>query len=150
MNFDGKFDVERFYEADGVRVAHERHDFDFDGRLDQLSFYREGELVRKELDTNFDNTIDTWLWCSGGWVVKAERDRQRDGRADVWESYTQGIMVEAEYDENNDGMITPKECLRAAGAKAGAKTGAKTGGTKQAQPASGSSQGGQTKPWWLQ
>ena len=112
MNFDGKFDVERFYESDGVRVAQERHDFDFDGRLDQLSFFREGELVRKELDTNFDNTIDTWLWCAGGWVVKSERDRQRDGKADVWETYTQGVMVEAEYDENNDGQVDRWDSFR--------------------------------------
>lgn len=112
MNFDGKFDVQRFYEDDGVGVEQEHHDFDFDGRLDQLSFYREGQLVRKELDTNFDNTIDTWLWCADGWVVKAERDRQRDGKADVWESYTQGVMVEAEYDENNDGRIDRWDSFR--------------------------------------
>jgi hypothetical protein len=112
MNFDGKFDVERFYEDDGVLVAQERHDFDFDGRLDQISFYQDGELVRKELDTNFDNTIDTWLWCSGGWVVKAERDRQRDGKADVWESYAEGVMVEAEYDENNDGQVDKWDSFR--------------------------------------
>jgi hypothetical protein len=105
MNFDGKIDVVRFYDADGVGVAEERYDFDFDGRLDQLSFFEAGEVVRQELDTNFDNTIDTWLWCSNGWVTRAERDRQRDGRADVWETYEQGVMVEARYDDDSDGQV---------------------------------------------
>jgi hypothetical protein len=105
MNLDGKVDVERYYEGDGVRVAQERHDFDFDGRLDQLSFYEDGQLVRKELDTNFDNKIDTWLWCGDGWVVRAERDRQRDGKVDVWEVYQDGLITEAQYDDDNDGRV---------------------------------------------
>ena len=112
MNFDGKVDVERFYEADGVRVAQERHDFDFDGRLDQLSFYEDGVLVRKELDTNFDNTIDMWLWCGNGWVARAERDRQRDGKVDVWEVYEQGLIVEAQYDDDSDGRVEKWDSFR--------------------------------------
>jgi len=112
MNFDGKVDVERFYEGDGVQVATERHDFDFDGRLDQLSFFQAGQLVRKELDTNFDNTIDTWLWCEGGWVVRAERDRQRDGNVDVWEVYEQGFMTEAKYDDDNNGRVEKWDSFR--------------------------------------
>lgn len=112
MNFDGKVDVVRFYEGDGVNVSHERFDFDFDGLLDQLSFYESGELVRQELDTNFDNIIDTWLSCSGGWVSRAERDRQRDGKADVWETYENGVMVEAEYDENYDGRVDKWDSFR--------------------------------------
>jgi len=103
MNFDGKTDMERFYEADGERVAHELHDFDFDGRIDQLSFYEDGRLTRLELDTSFDNAIDTWLWCSDGWVSRSERDRRSNGRPDVWELYENGLVVEASYDNNNDG-----------------------------------------------
>jgi hypothetical protein len=112
VNFDGKVDVERFYEADGEHVAQERHDFDFDGRLDQLSFYEDGQLVRKELDTNFDNTIDTWLWCGNGWVTRAERDRERDGRVDVWEVYAQGLITEAQYDDDNDGRVEKWDSFR--------------------------------------
>jgi hypothetical protein len=111
MNFDGKIDVERFYEADGS-VAQERYDFDFDGRLDQLSFYEGGKLVRKELDTDFNNTIDTWLWCADGWVTRSERDRQRDGRVDVWEEYEQGLITEAKYDDDNDGRAEKWDTFR--------------------------------------
>ena len=112
MNFDGKIDLIRFYESDGVQVSQERFDFDFDGRLDQLSFYERGELVRQELDTNFDDIIDTWLWCSDGWVARAERDRQRDGKPDVWETYERGVMVEAQYDENEDGRTDKWDSFR--------------------------------------
>lgn len=103
MNFDGKIDVTRFYENDGVTVAFERYDFDFDGRVDQLSFYENGVLVRKELDTTFNNSIDTWLWCEDGWVSRSERDRKANGQPDVWEAYDQGLIIEARYDENDDG-----------------------------------------------
>lgn len=103
MNFDGKVDVQRFYESDGVTVAHVRHDFDFDGKVDQLSFYEDGRLARIEMDTNFDNSIDTWLWCTDGWVSRSERDRSSNGQPDVWEGYAEGLLVEASYDDNNDG-----------------------------------------------
>ena len=112
MNFDGKIDVERFYEPDGATVAQERYDFDFDGRLDQLSFYENGKLVRKELDTDFDNAIDTWLWCADGWVTRSERDRQSDGRVDAWEEYEQGLITEAKYDDDNDGRAEKWDMFR--------------------------------------
>ncbi|MEM7448705.1 MAG: hypothetical protein AAF355_10730 [Myxococcota bacterium] len=103
MNYDGTFDITRFYDLDGVTVLREQHDFDFDGRLDQLSFYQDGQLARKELDTNFDSVIDTWLWCSSGRVSRAERDRDYNGRPDVWEQYQEGIISEVRYDNDNDG-----------------------------------------------
>ncbi len=104
MNFDGMVDVTRFFAPDGTAVVREEHDFDFDGRLDQISYYEAGAVVRTELDTNFDNVIDTWLWCSRtGMLERSERDRRHNGRADTWEQFDEGVITEARYDENNDG-----------------------------------------------
>ncbi|MFW5876095.1 MAG: hypothetical protein ACOCXM_05115 [Myxococcota bacterium] len=103
LNYDGLADITRFYGPDGETPIREEHDFDFDGKLDQIAFFDNGELVRKELDTNFDNRIDTWMWCDGGQVEKAERDRRNTGDVDTWEVYEDGVLSQAAYDENNDG-----------------------------------------------
>ncbi|MFW6051893.1 MAG: hypothetical protein ACODAU_12005 [Myxococcota bacterium] len=104
LNYDGRTDIVRFYDGDGETPVREEHDFDFDGKLDQIAFFEAGDLVRKELDTNFDSRIDTWLWCEGGRVKRAERDRRNTGEADTWEVYEKGVLTQAAYDENNDGQ----------------------------------------------
>lgn len=103
MNFDAIVDVTRFFGPDGHTVVREEHDFDFDGRLDQVSYYEGGVITRAELDTNFDNEFDTWLWCEGNLMHRSERDRRHRGRADTWEYFTDGVITEARYDNNNDG-----------------------------------------------
>jgi hypothetical protein len=104
MNFDGMIDITRFFAEDGVTIVREEHDFDFDGRLDQISYFENGEIVRSELDTNFDNRIDTWLWCGSNLLQRSERDRRHNGRPDTWEFFDAGLITEARYDENNDGQ----------------------------------------------
>lgn len=105
MNFDGKIDVHRFYAEDGTTVAFEQHDYDFDGRLDQQTFFEAGALKRKELDTNFDGLVDTWMWCAGPLVERSERARRKPGRVDTWMTFTNGRLSEIQYDENSDDRI---------------------------------------------
>src|SRR5712671_5827017 len=66
LNFDGRIDLTRSFGKDG-KVQYEQYDLDFDGKLDQQSFYENGQLSRKELDTNFDRMIDTWVFCQGAY-----------------------------------------------------------------------------------
>jgi hypothetical protein len=101
MNFDGMVDITRFFD-DHHRIVQEEHDFDFDGRLDQIAYFEHGDLVRKELDTNFDNSIDTWVWCDGRMLDRQERDRHHNGHVDTWEFFRHGVLREARYDDNND------------------------------------------------
>jgi hypothetical protein len=103
LNFDGKMDMTRFYEDDGVTPKREEYDYDFDGLIDEVLIYEEGALVRRELDTNFDHRVDTWILCEDGYVVRVERDRRRRGRPDVFEEYQDGFLTVAAYDENLDG-----------------------------------------------
>jgi hypothetical protein len=112
MNFDGLVDVTRFFGPDGS-IVQEEHDFDFDGRIDQISYFEGGRLVRKELDTNFNNRIDTWVWCDGALVERQERDRHHTGRVDTWEFFERGVLREARYDDNNDGQPERWELFQA-------------------------------------
>lgn len=111
MNRDGIVDVTRFFDASGATIR-EEHDFDFDGRIDQISYFENGQIVRAELDTNFDNRIDTWLWCDANRLVRSERDRRHRGRPDTWEFFDAGLITEARYDENNDGETDRWETFR--------------------------------------
>jgi hypothetical protein len=83
LNFDGHVDLTRLFDTSGT-VAYEQFDLDFDGKLDQQSFYTGGKLARKELDTNFDRMVDTWVWCDGPYLGRLERDRHHAGRVDTW------------------------------------------------------------------
>lgn len=112
LNFDGKVDIVRFYDADQVRPIREEYDYDFDGLIDEVLIYEDGVLVRKELDTNFDHKIDAWLLCHQGRVLIAERDRRLIGRPDVFERYEEGVLTEARYDDDLDGVIDRAETYR--------------------------------------
>ncbi|MDB4988186.1 MAG: putative lipoprotein, partial [Myxococcaceae bacterium] len=112
LNFDGKPDLVRFYDADGTTVSFEQHDYDFDGKVDDNDNFKLGKMERKELDTNFDGLLDTWMWCQGPLVQKAERARRKPGRIDTWESYQNGVLAEVQYDENNDGKVEKWDMYR--------------------------------------
>jgi hypothetical protein len=111
VNFDGRSDVLRYFAADGS-IEREEHDFDFDGKVDQVAWFEGGAVKERLLDTNFDSMFDTWLECSGSAVVTIERDRRRTGYPDVWETYANGRISEAHYDENGDRRVDKWEIFR--------------------------------------
>jgi thiol-disulfide isomerase/thioredoxin len=54
-----------------------------DGKIDQLSFYKDGVEAYRDMDTDFDDKIDQsrWLGMSGmRWGI----DRDQDGKLDQW------------------------------------------------------------------
>lgn len=109
---DGTPELTRFFAEDGQTPIREEHEFDVDGRMDQIVYFENGEVVRKELDTNFNNRVDTWIWCEGGRVSLAERDRRNDGDVDTWERYDAGLITQAAYDDNGDGTPEKWEVFR--------------------------------------
>jgi hypothetical protein len=102
LNFDGRKDVFHYFDERGQRVRLE-DDLDFDGRIDQITFYRGGGVSRRELDTNFDNRFDTWEYFENGRIARTERDTNADRRVDYWERYADGRTVQIQYDEDGDG-----------------------------------------------
>lgn len=70
----------------------EKVDINADGLPDQVSFFREGKLVRIERDLNFDGRVNLWLHYAkdGSSLVEEEADLDSDGKVDVVNQYANG------------------------------------------------------------
>lgn len=81
-NNDGNIDYLVRTNIDGDKVM-ESIDFNFDGEMDDLYFYSEGIIVRREIDSNFDLKIDIWVYIKdGSFIEKYEQDLDFDGLID--------------------------------------------------------------------
>ncbi len=81
-NTDGNIDYLVRTNIDGDKVM-ESIDFNFDGEMDDLYFYSEGIIVRREIDSNFDLKIDVWVYIKdGSFIEKYEQDLDFDGLID--------------------------------------------------------------------
>ena len=85
-NYDERIDYTVGYDADN-RKTREEMDFNFDGRMDDFYFFKEGELVRQEVDSNFDGRIDVWVSLEGQYIRGYEMDRDFDGVAEVRKAF---------------------------------------------------------------
>ena len=54
-----------------------------DGKMDDLYFYTDGIIVRREVDSNFDLNIDIWVYIKDGNLIeKYEQDLDFNGDID--------------------------------------------------------------------
>jgi hypothetical protein len=109
VNGDGKKDVIRYYDDDG-RSLREEADRNFDGHMDQVQVFQNGNVVREEFDTNYDGKIDTKIFYDAGKPLRAERDlkgrsTETQWRPDRWEYYEDGRMVRMGTDLDGDGRV---------------------------------------------
>ena len=109
LNGDGTKDIVRYYNDEG-RPTREEADRDFDGTMDEVTFYERGRVARLEQDTNADGTIDTKIFYENGRPLRGERDlagRSTAGtwRPDVWEYYEEGRVVRSGRDVDGDGRV---------------------------------------------
>jgi len=109
VNGDGKKDVIRYYDDEG-RSLREEADRNFDGKMDQLLVYQNGQIAREELDGNYDGKIDTKIFYDGGKPQRAERDLSGHSTAaqwkpDRWEYYEDNQMVRMGTDLDGDGRV---------------------------------------------
>lgn len=80
---NGRTDYALKLDEYGNKVA-EAVDYNADGFMDDFYHYRNGSLVRQELDTNFDQRIDLWIFMENGVYVRGyHRDTNFDGTIDV-------------------------------------------------------------------
>jgi hypothetical protein len=111
LNFDGRKDIWIYYDDKGNREMEEM-DFDFDGKIDMVTFRRGGKVIRQEMDTNFDGKVDIWKYYNSDEALeRVERDSNYDGRVDYWEYYEGGQLDRIAYDKDGDGK--PDEFDRA-------------------------------------
>lgn len=109
LNGDGTKDVVRFYNDEG-RPLREEADRNFDGTVDELTFFDRGRVVRQEVDSNYDGRIDTKVFFENGQPLRAERDiagrsTSAQWRPDTWEYYEEGRMVRTGLDVDGDGRV---------------------------------------------
>jgi hypothetical protein len=93
-NGDGRPDVWRVYDRSG-HASRVRIDVNFDGRSDVEEYYERGMLVRRESDRNFDGRIDLAdeFDAATGQQVRSVQDVNFDGTADLLVLFRDGESV---------------------------------------------------------
>ena len=109
LNGDGTKDVVRHYNDEG-RPLREESDRNFDGRMDQITFFENGRIVRQELDSSYSGVVDTKVFYENGRAIRSERDlagrsTATDWRPDRWEYFEDGQMVRMGTDLDGDGRV---------------------------------------------
>jgi hypothetical protein len=84
LNMDGRIDRYVYFDSDGTTVRRMESDYDRDGRIDEVSIFKGGNIIRKDREMNLDGKVDTWDIYDGGKLVRRERDSDGDGRVDQW------------------------------------------------------------------
>jgi hypothetical protein len=97
-NGDGRPDVWRVYDRSG-HTSRVRIDLNFDGRSDVEEYYERGVLVRRESDRNFDGRIDLAdeFDPATGEQVRSVQDVDFDGAADLLVLFRDGQSVYSEW-----------------------------------------------------
>jgi hypothetical protein len=109
VNHDGTKDVVRYYSNEGDPLREEA-DRDFNGKMDQVTYFQEGQILRQEFDSQGDGKVDTKLFFDKGKPLRAERDLTARStpdkwRPDRWEYYEEGRMVRMGTDLDGDGKV---------------------------------------------
>jgi hypothetical protein len=109
LNADGTKDIVRYYNEEGAALREEA-DRNFDGRMDEITFFQEGQILRQEFDTNNDGKVDSKVYFDHGRPLRAERDLQARSTAerwspDRWEYYEDGRVVRMGTDVDGDGKV---------------------------------------------
>jgi antitoxin component YwqK of YwqJK toxin-antitoxin module len=83
-----------------------RFDHTNDGKRDQWEYYRDGALLRVEVDWNHDRRADEWTFYENGKLVWTEFDTNGDGQVNQREFYNaQGQMERVAVDRDGDGRM---------------------------------------------
>ncbi len=84
---DGRADYRLVYDSAGV-LEREELDYNLDGMMDDVRFYKAGVLLREEIDSDFDGRVDIWVHIRDGSLIERwERDTDGDGAADVVKTF---------------------------------------------------------------
>jgi hypothetical protein len=104
VNHDGTLDMIQLFD-DTERLTEQRFDLDFDGHTDEVAFFEEGKVRKKEMDVNFDGTTDAIKYYGPEFLERIEIDRNLDGKMDRWEYYEKGILDRIGFDDDYNGEV---------------------------------------------
>lgn len=84
---DGRVDHRIFNDNKGRRL-YEELDFNYDGRMDDFYYYKDGELEREEIDSDYNGKVDVWIALyQGKYIRRIEQDKNGDGKPDAVTDY---------------------------------------------------------------
>jgi len=84
---DGNVDHRIFNDTKGRKV-YEEYDYNYDGRMDDLYYYKDGQLDREEIDSDFNGQVDIWITLYlGKYIRRIEQDKDGDGKPDAVTDY---------------------------------------------------------------
>lgn len=109
LNSDGVKDVVRYYSNEGSPIKEEA-DRDFDGQMDEVTYFQDGRIMRQEFDTTGNGLVDMKVFFEAGKPLRAERDiggrsTPEKWQADRWEYFEGGRMVRMGTDVDGDGKV---------------------------------------------
>ena len=104
LNHDGKIDMIRVYDETEL-VAEEHTDLDFDGKFDEVSFFKDGVILKKLVDLDYDGDSEVSKFYKEGKLIRVESDRDNDGRIDTWEYFENNEVTRMGIDTTGDGKV---------------------------------------------
>jgi hypothetical protein len=102
INLDGVIDTWSYSDPSG-QLRRREHDFDRDGKIDEIAIYKSGVVQEKLRATNIPGRLDTWEFYSAGKLTRTERDSDGDQIIDQWWEYTRPGCPMMHSDANRDG-----------------------------------------------
>jgi hypothetical protein len=136
LNHDSRIDVVQIFDASGSKLT-EHTDLDFDGRTDEVSHFKDGALVLREIDFNYDGRTDISKKYVKGTLTLIESDRTGDGKVDTWEYFENGSVARIGVDKDADGVVDLWEQDKSAPAAASPAAEAPAEGATDAPAAEG-------------
>jgi hypothetical protein len=109
LNFDGTVDVWVYWDSTG-KVRRRETDFDRDGRIDEITLFRAGELLERHRATTLRGELDTWHYFTQGRLTKTLRDSDGDSMIDQWWEYPNPDAQQCprvHSDADHDGLPDP-------------------------------------------
>lgn len=106
LNLDGIVDRWTYFDASG-NPRRQESDYDRDGRIDEIAYFRDGVIVERHRATTLHNRLDTWQLYEKGELARIERDANGDGVVDQWWEYGSPGCPLIHSDVNNDGLPDP-------------------------------------------
>ena len=106
LNFDGVIDSYSYFDANG-QLRRRENDYDKDGKIDEITTFKAGQIAEKDQSTALALHLDTWDFYQAGALVRTERDSNGDGVIDQWWEYPKPGCPLIHADVNNDGRPDP-------------------------------------------
>jgi hypothetical protein len=106
LNFDGVIDAYSYFDESG-QLRRRENDYDKDGKVDEISVFKAGQIAEKDQSTALALHLDTWDFYQAGVLVRTERDSNGDGIIDQWWEYPKPGCPLIHADVNNDGRPDP-------------------------------------------